>query len=102
MGSVAGVASAVEVQDLHKSYGDVDAVRGVSFTVEAGEIVAVLGPNGAAVSPVWHLNKMLEAVFNPNASGTGIIASHVAVLLAWGVGALVVATLRFRWEPRTR
>src|SRR5882757_2762979 len=39
--------SAVVVTDLRKSYGQVDAVRGVSFTVEDGEIFALLGPNGA-------------------------------------------------------
>jgi ABC-2 type transport system permease protein len=56
----------------------------------------------ASVFPVWHLNKLLEAVFNPNAPGNGLVASHLAVLAAWGVGALVVAAVRFRWEPRTR
>ncbi|MGH3622168.1 MAG: ABC transporter ATP-binding protein [Sciscionella sp.] len=39
--------SAVVVEDLRKRYGAVDAVRGVSFTVEEGEIFALLGPNGA-------------------------------------------------------
>ena len=39
--------SAVEVRDLRKNYGQVEAVRGVSFTVEDGEIFALLGPNGA-------------------------------------------------------
>ena len=38
---------AVDVTDLRKSYGAVAAVRGVSFTVAAGEIFALLGPNGA-------------------------------------------------------
>src|SRR4026207_312160 len=37
----------IDVSDLTKSYGDVHAVRGVSFSVEQGECVAVLGPNGA-------------------------------------------------------
>ena len=37
----------IEVTDLKKSYGDVHAVRGVSFAVDQGECVAVLGPNGA-------------------------------------------------------
>jgi ABC-2 type transport system ATP-binding protein len=41
------VAPAIEVEGLHKSYGSVEAVRGISFSVDAGEIVAVLGPNGA-------------------------------------------------------
>jgi ABC-2 type transport system ATP-binding protein len=39
--------SAVTIRDLRKSYGQVEAVRGVGFTVEEGEIFALLGPNGA-------------------------------------------------------
>ena len=39
--------SAVVVAGLRKSYGMVQAVRGVSFTVARGEIFALLGPNGA-------------------------------------------------------
>ena len=38
---------AIEVEDLFKSYGSVDAVRGVSFAVREGEVFALLGPNGA-------------------------------------------------------
>jgi ABC-2 type transport system ATP-binding protein len=38
---------AIEVADLRKSYGDVQAVRGVSFGVERGEVFGLLGPNGA-------------------------------------------------------
>ena len=38
---------AVIVEGLAKSYGGVPAVRGISFTVGAGEIFALLGPNGA-------------------------------------------------------
>jgi len=39
--------SAVVVEGLRKSYGPVEAVRDVSFAVEAGEVFALLGPNGA-------------------------------------------------------
>ena len=35
------------MSDLHKSYGDVEAVRGISFQVERGECFGLLGPNGA-------------------------------------------------------
>ncbi|HEY1507663.1 MAG TPA: ABC transporter ATP-binding protein [Solirubrobacteraceae bacterium] len=38
---------AVEVRDLRKSYGDVEAVRGISFEVGRGEVFCLLGPNGA-------------------------------------------------------
>jgi ABC-2 type transport system ATP-binding protein len=37
----------IEVQNLHKSYGDTVAVDDVSFTVQEGEIFGILGPNGA-------------------------------------------------------
>lgn len=37
----------VEVEDLWVRYGQVEAVRGVSFTARAGQVTAVLGPNGA-------------------------------------------------------
>jgi ABC-2 type transport system ATP-binding protein len=37
----------VTVSDLHKSYGAVHAVRGISFDVVAGEVFGLLGPNGA-------------------------------------------------------
>jgi len=39
--------SVIEVRDLVKYYGDVEAVDGVDLTVEAGEVFAILGPNGA-------------------------------------------------------
>jgi len=41
------VAACIAVEGLQRSYGDVDAVRGVSFSVEQGEVFALLGPNGA-------------------------------------------------------
>ena len=38
---------AIEVHELRKHYGDVEAVRGLSFRVERGEVMGLLGPNGA-------------------------------------------------------
>jgi ABC-2 type transport system ATP-binding protein len=38
---------AIEVRELHKRYGDVEAVRGLSFRVDRGEVLGLLGPNGA-------------------------------------------------------
>ena len=40
-------AVAIEVEDLHKEYGEREAVRGISFSVEQGEVFGLLGPNGA-------------------------------------------------------
>ena len=40
----------LSVRDVHKSYGDITALRGVSFDVAAGSIVSLLGRNGAGKS----------------------------------------------------
>ena len=39
--------SAILVEDLRKSYGELEAVRGISFRIEEGEVFGLLGPNGA-------------------------------------------------------
>jgi ABC-2 type transport system ATP-binding protein len=41
------VSVAIEVHEIRKRYGDLQAVDGVSFTVDQGEIFGILGPNGA-------------------------------------------------------
>jgi len=41
------VGQAVETTGLHKSYGDVEALRGIDLHVERGSVFGLLGPNGA-------------------------------------------------------
>ncbi len=41
------MSNAIAVQDLHKSYGDFEAVKGLDFEVRTGEVFGLLGPNGA-------------------------------------------------------
>ncbi|MDQ6614281.1 MAG: ABC transporter ATP-binding protein [Actinomycetota bacterium] len=46
------MALAVAVDGLRKSYGKVEAVRGVTFHIEEGEVFALLGPNGAGKTTI--------------------------------------------------
>jgi len=53
----------IEVQDLRKSYGGFEAVRGVSFTADAGGVVGLLGPNGAGKTTIL---KVLTGYHGPS------------------------------------
>ena len=61
---------AIRVEGLEKSFGDVQAVRGVDFQVEAGETFGFLGPNGAGKSTTIN---MLCTLLRPTAG-----RAHVA------------------------
>src|SRR6058998_32667 len=60
----------IEVRDLTKTFGAVEAVRGISFRVDAGEIVGFLGPNGAGKTTTL---RMLTTLLEPTA-GTATVA----------------------------
>lgn len=44
--------SVIEVQDLVKHYGEIEAVAGVDLSIDAGEVFALLGPNGAGKTTI--------------------------------------------------
>ena len=44
----------LEVNDLQVSYGVINAIKGVSFSVERGEIIALIGSNGAGKTTILH------------------------------------------------
>jgi ABC-2 type transport system ATP-binding protein len=50
----------IRVTDLHKSYGDFEAVKGISFEVYEGEIFGLLGPNGAGKSTTLEIIETLR------------------------------------------
>jgi ABC-2 type transport system ATP-binding protein len=53
----------IEIHNVHKSFKSVQAVRGISFAIEAGEFVALLGPNGAGKTT---LVEMMEGLQKPD------------------------------------
>ena len=57
------------VDDLHKSFGDVEAVRGVSFEAKDGRITGLLGPNGAGKSTTL---RILYTVLAPDSGRANI------------------------------
>ena len=44
----------LEIENIHVSYGMINAIRGVSFTVDRGEIIALIGANGAGKTTTLH------------------------------------------------
>ncbi|MBN1373235.1 MAG: ABC transporter ATP-binding protein [Anaerolineaceae bacterium] len=51
----AGVATMISAQDLRRSFGEVEAVAGLSLTVAAGEIYGLVGPDGAGKTTTFRL-----------------------------------------------
>ena len=59
----------IKVDGLYKSFGEVKAVRGVSFTAEDGKVTGLLGPNGAGKSTTL---RMLYTVLKPDSGSASI------------------------------
>ncbi len=66
--------TAVEVQNLIKRYGSVVALRGISFTVEEGEIFGLVGPNGAGKTTTL---RILATLLTPTAGSAKIFGLDV-------------------------
>ena len=66
--------NAIQVKGLRKNFGKLEAVRGVSFAVQSGEIFSLLGPNGAGKSTTI---SMLSGLLEPTAGDAEIGAYSV-------------------------
>ena len=72
---------AIYVEDVHKSFGDVHALRGIDLTVERGKVLGLLGPNGAGKTTMV---KVLTTLLTPDrgralVEGRDVVRSPEAV-----------------------
>jgi ABC-2 type transport system ATP-binding protein len=78
---------AIEVQNLRKSYGSIEAVRGIDISIKTGETVALLGPNGAGKSTTID---MILGLAEPDAGTVSVLGGPPtdAVDAGW-IGAML-------------
>jgi putative ABC transport system ATP-binding protein len=91
-------APVLELSDVVKSYGSdppVEALRGVSFSVRSGELVAIVGPSGSGKSTLLHLIGTLERPSSGRVSITGV---DVAALSDREVAALRATRIGFVFQ----
>jgi len=77
----------LDIQDLHVSYGKVEAVSGVSLQVREGQIVTVIGPNGAGKTTLLSaIIGILQSEGKVHFDGTFHANPDVEVMVSHGLG----------------
>ncbi|HMQ35048.1 MAG TPA: ABC transporter ATP-binding protein [Chloroflexaceae bacterium] len=66
------MSDVIEIDDLHKSYGDLPVLQGLSLRVAAGEAFGLLGPNGSGKSTLIHL---MLGFLRPNSGRIRLLGS---------------------------
>jgi ABC-2 type transport system ATP-binding protein len=82
----------LQVENLVKSYGDVQAVRGVSFSVEEGEVFGLLGPNGAGKTSTVEILEGLRDLDTGRVSVCGLDPQRDSQALKHEIGAALQST----------
>jgi ABC-2 type transport system ATP-binding protein len=72
-GDAGGMTTVIDVQGLHKDYGDTVAVDDVSFAVDDGEIFGILGPNGAGKTTTV---ECVEGLRKPDRGEISVLGLH--------------------------
>ena len=75
----------IEVQDIHKSFGELEVLKGVNLCVEEGEIVAIVGKSGAGKTTLLQIIGTLD---RPNSrqvviDGTDVFSLDEKALAQW-------------------
>src|SRR5580693_131566 len=82
----------IQVENLVKSYGDVQAVRGVSFSVDEGEVFGLLGPNGAGKTSTVEILEGLRDLDSGRVSVCGLDPQRDSQALKHEIGAALQST----------
>jgi ABC-2 type transport system ATP-binding protein len=70
---------AITVTDLHKSYGTYEALRGIDFQIETGEVFGLLGPNGAGKTTTVEILEGYRRRDRGNVSVLGVDPEHAGL-----------------------
>jgi ABC-2 type transport system ATP-binding protein len=82
----------LQVDNLFKRYGNVEAVRGVSFSVEEGEVFGLLGPNGAGKTTTVEILEGLRTLDSGSVSVCGFDPLRQSIELRNVIGAALQST----------
>src|SRR6202140_855171 len=82
----------IEVNNLTKRYGDVEALRGVSFAVNEGEVFGLLGPNGAGKTSTVEILEGLRTPDSGRASVCGLDPQRSGAEFKYIIGAALQST----------
>lgn len=86
------MSNILEVRDLKVAYGGIEAVRGISFDVQEGQVVTLIGANGAGKSST------LRAIVGLEKPAAGTIKFQGMDLM--GMGTENIVTKELPWFPR--
>jgi polar amino acid transport system ATP-binding protein len=70
---------AVEIRDLHKSFGELDVLKGIDLTVEPGQVICVIGPSGSGKSTLLRCVNLLEQPTSGQVVVNGTDLTHLDV-----------------------
>ncbi len=84
--------TALAVRELRKSYGAVEAVAGISFTVEQGEVFGLLGPNGAGKTTTVEILEGYRKRDGGDVTVLGVDPEHGGTALRERIGVVLQAS----------
>jgi ABC-2 type transport system ATP-binding protein len=89
------MSAVVDVQKLRKTYGELVAVDGISFSVEEGEIFGLVGPNGAGKTTTWEILEGLRPMDGGSVRVAGLDVRKDRARLREVIGVQLQATAMF-------